>query len=190
MGGAEKARHTWQVYSNTGVDFAIVAGRGSRSSKIAQDIGEAEFERRFVVLPPVPEKRDVDIEDLVDRSLYYEAFECTYRHILDRVPPIDEIDGDGGQRRSVNYARWLKRQDMSLDRALVAQRMFTVMLGGRVNRDAPGRADAIEWTAAAFAGLFAAIKSKYGGDQEGPRGPPAPCPGPGQAAPAAGGRPR
>lgn len=190
VGGMEKARYTWQVYKNIGIDFAIVVDRGSRSSKIAQDIGEAEFERRFVVLPPVSEKQEVDIEDLVDRSLYYEAFECTYRHILDRVPSIDEIDCDGSQRRSVNYTRWLKRQDKSLDKALVAQRMFTVMLDDRVNRDAPGRTDAIEETAAAFAGLFATIKSKYGGGQEGPRGLPAPCPGGGQGAPATGGRPR
>lgn len=52
VGGIEKARYTWQVYSNIGVDFAIVVDRGSRISKMARDIGGAEFERRFVVLSP------------------------------------------------------------------------------------------------------------------------------------------
>ena len=128
VGGIEKARYTWQVYKNLGIHFVIVVDRGDQSSRIARDIGPEEFERRFVELPPVPGKARTDIEDLVDRALYYEAFECTYRHILDAVPPIDEIDGDGGQRRSVNYSRWFERSDMSFDKALVAQRMFSVML--------------------------------------------------------------
>ena len=48
-------------------------------------------------------------------------------------------------------------------KALVAQRTFAVMLDGRPGRGAPGRADAIEETAAAFAGLFAAIEERYAG---------------------------
>ena len=174
-GGMEMARYIWQVYRGLGLDFAIVVGRGGRSSGLARDLGQEEFERRFVELPPVPGKRETGIEDLVDGALYYEAFERTCRHILDAVPDIGEIDGDGGQRRSVNYSRWLERSGKPLDRALVAQRMFDVMLGDRPGRGAPGRAEALERTAAAFAGLFAEIKARFAVDSEGPPGPLAPC---------------
>ena len=180
VGGIGKAQYTWQVYKNLGIDFVIVVDRGGQSAGLSKRIGAEEFGRRFVEIPPVPGKQGADIEDLVDRYLYYEAFECTYRHILDKVPPIDEIDGDEGQRRSVNYAGWFKRSGESFDKALVAQRMFTVMLDERPSRDAPGRAEAIEGTAAVFAGLFAAIKEKYSGGMATagePPGPVAPCPG-------------
>ena len=174
-GGMEMARYIWQVYRGLGLDFAIVVGRGGRSPGLARDLGQEEFERRFVELPPVPGKRETGIEDLVDGALYYEAFERTCRHILDAVPDIGEIDGDGGQRRSVNYSRWLERSGKPLDRALVAQRMFDVMLGDKPGRGAPGRAEALERTAAAFAGLFAEIKARFAVDSEGPPGQPAPC---------------
>ena len=180
VGGIGKARYTWQVYSNLDVDFVIVVDRGGQSAKMARDIGEAEFGRHFVELPPVREKQEVDIEDLVDRVLYYEAFECTYRHILDTVPAIDEIDGDSTQRRSINYARWLKRSGVSFEKALVAQRMFSVMLDDGQGRNAPGRAEALERTAAVFAGLFAEIKKKYEGGPDGAPNPTAPCPGGGR----------
>lgn len=173
--GTEMARHAWQVYRGLGLDFAIVVGRGGRSTGLARDLGQEEFERRFVELPPVPGKRETGIEDLVDGALYYEAFERTCRHILDAVPDIGEIDGDGGQRRSVNYSRWLERSGKPIDRALVAQRMFDVMLGDGPAGGAPGRAEALERTAAAFAGLFAEIKARFAGGSAGPSGQPSPC---------------
>ena len=181
VGGTGKAQYTWQVYRNLGMDFVMVVGRGDQGAGLAKRVGAEEFGRRFVELPPVQGKRGTGIEDLVDRSLYYEAFECTYRHILDAVPAIDEIDGDAAQRRSVNYAGWFKRSDESFDKALVAQRMFSVMLDDGPGGGAPGRAEAIERTGAAFAGLFAAIKERYAdrpgaaGEAGEPPGPAAPC---------------
>ena len=178
VGGIGKAQYTWQVYRNLDIDFVIVVDRGDQSAGLAKRVGAEEFGRRFVELPPVQGKRGADVEDLVDRSLYYEAFECTYRHILDAVPAIDEIDGDATQRRSVNYAGWFKRSGESFDKALVAQRMFSVMLDDRPGGGVPGRAEAIERTAASFAGLFAAIKKRYGDGPAAtgePPGPAAPC---------------
>lgn len=179
VGGIGMAQYTWQVYRNLGMDFVIVVDRGDQSAGLAKRMGAEEFGRRFVELPPVQGKRGTGIEDLVDGSLYYEAFERTYRHILDDIPAIDEIDGDATQRRSVNYSGWFKRSGESFDKALVAQRMFSVMLDDRPSGGAPGRAEAIERTAAAFAGLFATIKERYAGGQAGAAGelpgPAAPC---------------
>ena len=178
VGGIGNARHTWQVYNNLDIDFVIVVDRGNQSAGLSRRIGVEEFGRHFVELPAVPGKREVDIEDLVDRVLYYEAFECAYRGILDTVPAMDEIDGDVGQRRSVNYAGWLKRSGMSFNKALAAQCMFSVMLGDGPGRGAQGRGAALERTAEAFAGLFATIKERFEGGPERMADPAAPCPGP------------
>ena len=138
-----------------------IADRGREGSDLAEKIGRAEFERHFVVLPRAEGKGEAGIEDLVDRSLYYEAFKEAYRGMLDSVPGIDEIDADGGQKRSDNYLRWLEESGNEYSRTLVAQRMFNVVLGGGPARGDPDMAGALERTSGAFADLFAAIKSKY-----------------------------
>ena len=161
MGGMTKARYALSMYKNLGADFVIVADRGREGSDLAKKIGRAEFERHFAVLPKVEGKGEAGIEDLVDRSLYYEAFKEAYRGMLDSVPGIDEIDADGEQKRSDNYLRWLEESGNEYSRTLVAQRMFNVVLGGGPARGDPDMAGALERTSGAFADLFAAIKSKY-----------------------------
>jgi len=161
MSGITKAKYVLSMYKNLGVDFVIVVDRGRESKELAKKIGHAEFERHFVVLPKVEGKDEADIEDLVDRSLYYEAFKEAYRGMLGRVPGIDEIDADGGQKRSDNYLRWLEESGNEYSKTLVAQRMFNVVLDDGPARSDPDRAEALERTSGAFADLFAAIKSKY-----------------------------
>lgn len=161
MEGITKARYALSMYRNLGLDFVIVVDRGRESREVARKVGTAEFERRFVEIPAVAGKDEADIEDLVDRSLYYEAFKAAYKGILDRIPPIDEIDAAGG-RRADNYRRWLKDSGREYGKALVAQHMFGVMInGGEAVRDDPDRTRALEGTCDAFASLFAAIKAKY-----------------------------
>ena len=71
MGGVTKARYVLAMYKNMGLDFVIVVDRGSESREVARRVGHDEFERHFVEIPAVAGRGEVDIEDLVDRSLYY-----------------------------------------------------------------------------------------------------------------------
>ena len=160
MSGVTKAEYVLSMYKNMGLDFVIVVDRGKESEKVCGRIGYTEFERHFVKLPVVEGKGEVDIEDLVERSLYYEAFKEAYQGILDRVPNIDEIDDDEGQKRSNNYVKWFKKSGREYSKTLVAQRMFRTILDGESARNDPSRARAIEKTSGAFAILFAAIKAK------------------------------
>lgn len=159
-GGAAAARHALAMYKGAGLDFVMVAGRvGGEETR---GIRPGELERHFVEIPAVAGGGEAGMEDLVDRSLYYEAFREAYRGILVRIPPIDEIDADGGRKRADNYRRWLEKSGEQYGRTLVAQRMFGVVIGGgEPARSDPGRAEALERTGRAFAGLFAAIKAKY-----------------------------
>ena len=162
MGGVTKARYVLAMYKNLGLDFVIVVDRGSEGREVARKVGHDEFERHFVEIPAVAGRGEADIEDLVDRSLYYEAFREAYRGILNRIPPIDEIDGNGGRKRADNYREWFEKSGESYSKTLIAQRMFGVVIdGGESARSDHGRAGALERTSGAFAGLFAAIKAKY-----------------------------
>ena len=162
MGGIAEARCALSMYNDLGLDFAIVVGRGRESAGVAESVGAEEFGRRFVEIPAAGGNAEADVEDLVDRTLYYEAFKEAYKGILDRMPPVDEIDAGEGQKRSDNYRRWFKGSGESYSRTLVAHRMFGVMINGESGRDNPDRAKALERTGRNFAGLFAAIKAKYG----------------------------
>ena len=162
MSGITKARYVLSMYKNLDLDFTIVVDRGEESTEVAKRVGAEEFERRFVEIPAARGNAEADIEDLVDRTLYYEAFKEAYKGILDRMPSIDEIDADGRQKRSDNYRRWFKSSGESYSKTLVAHRMFGVMINGESARNDPDRAGALERTGRAFAGLFAAIKAKYG----------------------------
>ena len=162
MNGITKARYVLSMYKNLDLDFTIVVDRGRESTGVAKRIGAEEFGRRFVEIPAVGGNAEADVEDLVDRMLYYEAFREAYKGILDRIPPIDEIDADERQKRSDNYRQWFKGSGESYSKTLVAHRMFGVMINGESCRDNPDRAKALERTGRNFAGLFVAIKAKYG----------------------------
>ena len=161
MGGMAKARYALSMYKNMGLDFVLVVGRGRESGEVARRVGPAEFGRRFVEIPAAEGNGEADVEDLVDRSLYYEAFREAYRGILNRIPPIGEIDANGARKRADNYRRWFEKSGESYSRTLVAQRMFGVVIdGGGAARDNPDMAKALERTCRAFAGLFASIKAR------------------------------
>ena len=162
MSGITKARYVLSMYKNMDLDFVIVVDRGKERRGLARRVGSAEFKRRFVEIPAAAGKTEADVEDLVDRLLYYEAFREAYRGILDRVPPIDEIDADGGRKRSDNYLQWFKNSDESYSKTLVAHRMFDMVINGESASGDHGRARALKRTGRAFADLFATIKAKYG----------------------------
>lgn len=161
MNGITKAGYALSMYENMELDFVIVVDRGRESKRAVDKIGPTKFERRFVEIPAVEGRSEVDTEDLVDRLLYYEAFKEAYRGILDRIPSIDVIDGDSTQKRSDNYRTWFKKSEESYSKTLVAQHMFSVVLDDKPARNDPDRAKALEKTSNSFAGLFAAIKAKY-----------------------------
>lgn len=161
MNGITRAGYALSMYENMGLDFVIVVDRGRESEGAADKMGATKFERHFVEIPAVEGRSEVDTEDLVDRLLYYEAFKGAYRGILDRIPSIDEVDGDAGQKRSDNYRTWFKKSGEIYSKTLVAQHMFSVVLDDKSARSDPDRAKALEKTSGAFAGLFAAIKAKY-----------------------------
>ena len=163
MNGITKAPYVLSMYKNLGLDFVIVVDRGRESKKVAARAGPEEFERYFVEIPEVEGKSNVDIEDLVDRTLYYEAFTEAYRGMLEHVPPIDEVDPKGEGKRSDNYSRWFKESGKEYSKTLVAQRMFNVALGDKSGGADSSKAKALERTSASFAGLFAAIRKKFEG---------------------------
>ena len=161
MSGITKAPYVLSMYKNLGLDFVIVVDRGRESKKMASKIGSEEFEQYFVEIPEAEGKSSVDIEDLVDRTLYYEAFKEAYHGMLDDTPSIDKVDPEGVGRRSDNYIRWFKESGKEYSKTLVAQRMFNVALGDKSGSTDPNKAKALEKTSASFAGLFAAIKEKF-----------------------------
>lgn len=162
MSGITKATYVLSMYKNLDLDFVIVVDRGRESKNVAIKIGPEEFKRYFVEIPEVEGKSNVDIEDLVDRVLYYEAFKEAYHGILDHVPTIDEVDPEGEGRRSDNYSRWFKISGKEYSKTLVAQRMFSVALGNNSGSIGSNKTKALEKTSASFANLFAAIKKKFG----------------------------
>lgn len=162
MSGITKTPYVLSMYKNLDIDFVIVVDRGRESEKIAARVGPGEFERYFVEIPEAEGKSSVDIEDLVDRTLYYEAFKEAYRGMLDDIPSIDKVDPEGVGRRSDNYIRWFKEAGKEYSKTLVAQRMFNVALGDKSGSTDPIKTEALEKTSASFAGLFAAIKEKFG----------------------------
>ena len=163
MGGMAMAEHALAMYRGMGADFVMVVGRGRASEAAAGEAGAAESGRRIVEIPAADGRSEAGIEDLVDRSLYYEAFREAYRGRLDRVPSIDEIDSGGGQRRADRYRSWLEGAGHGYGRTLVALRMFGVVLDDEAARADPGRAEALKRTSGAFASLFASIKARCGG---------------------------
>ena len=142
---------------------------------MARAVGREEFERHFVEIPAAEKGGEAGIEDLVDQHLYYKAFREAYGCIQARMPPIDEIDPVGERKRPDNYRAWFKEAGEEYSRTLVAQCMFCAVInGGGSARGGPDMAGALERTGSAFAGLFAAIKAKYGSAAGGDaaQGPP------------------
>ena len=163
MGGIAAAEHALAMYRGMGADFVMVVRRGRESEAAAREAGHAESGRRIVEIPAADGMSEAGIEDLVDRSLYYEAFREAYRGRLDRIPAIDEIDAGGEQKRSDRYRNWLEESGCGYSRTLVALRMFGVVLDDEAARADPGRAEALKRTGRAFASLFASIKAGCGG---------------------------
>lgn len=171
MGGAAGVRHALAAYEGMGIDFVVVVGRGAD----ARGGVLAGAGRRIVEVPAAGGGGGACMEDLVDRSLYYEAFRGAYGSALGRIPAIDEIDPAGGMDRPGNYRRWLEGEGEEYSRTLVALRLFGAILGYGPAGAGPGREGALGRTRDAFAGLFAAIKAGYAdaAPQCGPHAPAA-----------------
>lgn len=161
--GIDSAPQACRLYGDLGLEFVLVVDSGAEAESMKQRLDSRRvFEEHFVELRQVL-GRDADMEDMVDRGLYYEAFRRAYGAILaDRLPPVDEIDGRQGRKRAKNYEEWFRENNMGgFKKTLVAQQMFAVMMGRDNGTDA-ARAAAIERTAGNFAKLFGIIAGRYG----------------------------
>ena len=163
FGGIDAAPRACRMYGDMGLEFVLVVDSGTETESMKRRLGEDRaFEERFVELRQAL-GRDADMEDMVDRELYYEAFRLAYGTILaGRLPPMDEIDGNPRKKRVNNYAGWFKKNGKGdFTKTLVAQHMFKVMMGRGQNNGA-GRAAALDRTTANFERLFGIIAGKYG----------------------------
>lgn len=164
--GIDAAPQTCRLYKDLGLEFVLVIDSGTASEAMRRSLDtDCSFDEYFVELRQVLNK-DADIEDMVSRRLYYEAFQRAYRPVLaDQLPHIDEIDGNLQRKRVTNYAEWFKRNNKgSFRKTLVAHQMFHVMMAcnGGGNGDA-ARTASVDETKANFAKLFGLIAAKFGG---------------------------
>ena len=160
--GIDSAPQACRLYGGLGLEFLLVVDSGAEAESMKQRLDSSRvFGERFVELRQVL-GRDADMEDMVDRGLYYEAFRRAYGAILaEKLPPVDEIDGRPGRKRAKNYEEWFRKNNKGgFKKTLVAQQMFAVMMG-RGNGADTERAAAIERTAGNFAKLFGIIAGRY-----------------------------
>ena len=158
FGGIDAAPRACQMYGDMGLEFVLVVDSGTETISMKRRLGDDRvFKERFVEIREVL-GRDADMEDMVDRRLYHEAFKLAYETVLaGRLPPVDEIDGNPRKKRANNYAEWFRENGMgTFNKTLVAQRMFTVMMGRGGDRG-QDRAEALGRTAENFARLFKTI---------------------------------
>ena len=161
FGGIDAAPQASRLYGDLGLEFVLVVDSGTETESMKRRIGgDRAFEERFVELREVT-GRDADMEDMVDRELYYEAFRLAYGTILgDELPTMGEIDGNPQKKRVNNYAGWFKKSGKGdYSKTLAAQQMFEVMMGRGKNAVAD-RAVALDRTAANFERLFGIIADK------------------------------
>ena len=161
--GIDSAPQACRLYGDLGLEFVLVVDSGAEAESMKQRLASSRvFEECFVELRQVL-GRDADMEDMVDRGLYYEAFRRAYGAILaEKLPPVDEIDGRQGRKRARNYEEWFrKNSELGFKKTLVAQQMFAVMMG-RDNGSERERGAALERTAGNFAKLFGIIAGRYG----------------------------
>ena len=163
FGGVDAAPQACGLYKSLGLEFVMVVDSGTATEAMKRKLGgERIFEEHFVELRQVL-SRDADIEDMVDREIYYEAFRRAYGNMLaGSLPPLDVIDSNLQKKRVNNYERWfLENKKGAFSKTLVAQQMFGVMM----ERDNGGTAKAVslERTRKNFAELFRIVAGKYGG---------------------------
>lgn len=163
IGGIDAAPQACRLYGDLGLEFILVVDSGTETERMKKRLDDDhDAKKRIVELRQVLGK-DADMEGMVDRGLYYEAFRRAYRTILaEKLPPVDEIDGNPGRKRANNYSDWFKKNsEGEFKKTLVAQQMFAVMMG----RDGGAGAEksaALDKTAGNFAGLFGIIAGRCG----------------------------
>lgn len=159
--GIDSAPQACRLYGDLGLEFVLVVDSGAEAESMKQRLDSSRaIEGRLVEIRQVL-GRDADMEDMVDRVLYYEAFRRAYGAILaDRLPPVDEIDGRPGRKRAKNYEEWFRKSgEGGFKKTLVAQQMFAVMMGRGNGADAE-RAAAIKKTVGNFAKMFGIIAGR------------------------------
>ena len=163
IGGIDAAPHACRLYGDLGLEFVLVVDGGAETERMKRRLGGDRYTKNRIVDLGQVLGKDAGMEDMADRGLYYEAFRRAYRTILaEKLPPVDEIDGNPGRKRANNYAEWLKKNgEGEFEKTLVAQQMFAVMMG----RDGGAGAEksaALDKTMENFAVLFGIIAGRYG----------------------------
>ena len=163
IGGIDAAPQACRLYGGLGLEFILIVDSGTETERMKRRLGgDHDAEERIVELRQVL-GRDADMEDMVDRGLYYEAFRRAYRTILaGNLPSLDEIDGNPSRKRANNYAEWFKKNSGGgFKKTLVAQQMFAVMMR-RYGGAGAEKSEALDKTVGNFAGLFEIIAGRYG----------------------------
>jgi len=161
FGGVDAAPRACSLYKSLGLEFVLVVDSGTATESMKRRLDEeCTFEDHFVELRQVL-GRDADIEDMVDREIYYEAFRRAYGDSLaGKFPPLDIIDSNLQKKRVNNYADWFSENEKgTFSKTLVAQQMFDVMMRG--NNGGAAKAASLERTKKNFAKLFTIIVEKH-----------------------------
>ena len=161
FGGVDAAPRACSLYKSLALEFVLVVDSGTATESMKRRLDEeCTFEDHFVELRQVL-GRDADIEDMVDREIYYEAFRRAYGDALaGDLPPLDIIDSNLQKKRINNYADWFRENGKgTFSKTLVAQQMFDVMM--KSNNGGTARAASLEKTRKNFTKLFTIIVEKY-----------------------------
>lgn len=157
--GLDKAPDTCKLYKDLGLEFVLVVDSGSATKDMKQRLEDGNFKTYFVEIKDILDKTEVDMEDLIEPKLYYQAFEMAYKPILDQVPSFEEIESIGSGKKLVQrYARWFSdNRKGEFNKTIVAEQMFNVLM----KSDVDDETEEIKKSVENFLKLITAIQNKF-----------------------------
>ncbi|MGI0021610.1 MAG: ATP-dependent nuclease, partial [Nitrososphaeraceae archaeon] len=157
INGIDKSPEFCKFYKEIGLEFVIIVDSGSETESMKRNLESGDFAKYFIEMNQIIDK-DSDTEDLIDPKLYHMAFESAYKHLLSRVPKIDEINSEPNRKRITNYNNWFKSKNLEFNKTIVSQQMFNIMMNQEIRNE---EKIAFENSVKNFSNLFDLINKKY-----------------------------
>src|SRR5581483_8377690 len=140
--GVSKAPEFCSQYKNLGLDFVVVIDSGSATKNMKDELQNGDFEKFFIEIKDIVNKQEADIEDLIEPTLYHEAFVKAYEKFLESLPRFSEIEKMGKSKKCITkYNEWFDSigKKGAFNKTLVANQMFQILMktyDGQIDKDA------------------------------------------------------